>query len=50
MVQALIVERIDQGLEHMGLADHFAERARTPFTCKNLITHNTIAGDKAEDG
>jgi hypothetical protein len=28
----------------MGLADHFAERARTPFTGKNLITHNTIAG------
>ena len=39
MVQALAVQRIDQGLEHMGLADHFAERARTPFTCKNLITH-----------
>lgn len=39
MVQALVVQGIDQGLEHMGLADHFAERARTPFTCKNLITH-----------
>ncbi len=45
MVQALIVQRVDQGLEHMRLADHFAERARTPFTCKNLITHNTIAGN-----
>ncbi len=44
MVQALVVQGIDQGLEHMGLADHFAERARTPFTCKNLITHRkTIA-------
>ncbi|MCY1412445.1 hypothetical protein D9M71_278520 [compost metagenome] len=39
VVQTLVVQRIDQGLEHMGLADHFAERARTPFTCKNLITH-----------
>ncbi|MNP54320.1 hypothetical protein D3C76_1488650 [compost metagenome] len=39
VVQALIVQGIDQGLQHMGLADHFAERARTPFTCKNLITH-----------
>ncbi|KPY82369.1 Uncharacterized protein ALO94_05556 [Pseudomonas syringae pv. spinaceae] len=39
VVQALAVQRVDQGLEHMGLADHFAERARTPFTCKNLITH-----------
>ncbi len=39
VVQALVVQGIDQGLEHMGLADHFAERARTPFTCKNLITH-----------
>jgi len=39
MVQALVVQRVDQGLEHMGLADHFAKRARTPFTCKNLITH-----------
>ena len=39
VVQPLAVERVDQGLEHMGLADHFAERARTPFTCKNLITH-----------
>lgn len=39
MVQALVVQGIDQGLEHMGLADHFAERARTPFSCKNLITH-----------
>ncbi len=39
VVQALAVQCVDQGLEHMGLADHFAERARTPFTCKNLITH-----------
>ena len=39
MVQALAVQGIDQGLEHMGLTDHFAERARTPLACKNLITH-----------
>ncbi|CDF96207.1 hypothetical protein BN844_1507 [Pseudomonas sp. SHC52] len=39
VVQPLTVQGIDQSLEHMGLADHFAERARTPFTCKNLITH-----------
>ncbi|KPX97188.1 Uncharacterized protein ALO63_05623 [Pseudomonas amygdali pv. mori] len=39
MVQALAVQRVDQGLQHMSLADHFAERARTPFTCKDLITH-----------
>ena len=39
VVQALTVQSVDQSLEHMGLADHFAERARTPFTCKNLITH-----------
>ncbi|MNF60076.1 hypothetical protein D3C84_416810 [compost metagenome] len=39
VVQALVVQGIDQGLQHMSLADHFAERARTPFTCKNLITH-----------
>ena len=39
VVQPLAVQGIDQSLEHMGLADHFAERARAPFTCKNLITH-----------
>ncbi|MCY1343084.1 hypothetical protein D9M69_290930 [compost metagenome] len=39
VVQALVVQGIDQGFQHMGLADHFAERARTPFSCKNLITH-----------
>ncbi len=37
--QVGVVQPLDQSLEHMGLADHFAERARTPFTCKNLITH-----------
>ena len=50
VVQALVVQGIDQGLEHMGLADHFAERARTPFTCKNLITHRKPSQpDRAED-
>ncbi|MNZ62976.1 hypothetical protein D3C78_811130 [compost metagenome] len=39
VVQTLVVQRIDQGLEHMGLADHFTERARTPLAGKNLITH-----------
>jgi hypothetical protein len=39
VMQALVVQGVDQSLEHMGLADHFAERARTPFSCKNLITH-----------
>ena len=33
------VSNIQSMNQHMGLADHFAERARTPFTCKNLITH-----------
>ena len=39
MVQALAVQGVDQGLEHVGLADHLAEAARAPFACKNLITH-----------
>ncbi len=39
MVQALVVQCVDQRLEHVGLPNHFAEGARTPFTCKNLITH-----------
>ncbi|MCY1311089.1 hypothetical protein D9M70_613540 [compost metagenome] len=39
VVQALVVQCIDQGFQHMSLPDHFAERARTPFACKNLITH-----------
>ncbi len=32
VVQALAVQRVDQGLEHVRLPDHFAERARTPFS------------------
>ena len=39
VVQALAVQGVDQSLEHMGLANHLAEAARAPFTCKNLITH-----------
>ncbi|MNZ86193.1 hypothetical protein D3C78_1050100 [compost metagenome] len=50
MVQPLVVQRIDQGLEHMGLADHFAERARTPLTGKNLITHRIVSLGAVERG
>jgi len=34
----------------MGLADHFAERARTPFTCKNLITHGKPSYEESKSG
>ncbi len=50
VVQALAVQGIDQGFEHMGLADHFAERARTPFTCKNLITHGKPSCEESKSG
>ena len=39
VVQALVVECIDQRLQHMALPHQFAESARTPFACQNLITH-----------
>ena len=39
VMQALAVQCVDQGLEHMGLADHFTERARTPLAGKDLVTH-----------
>ena len=35
MVQPLVVQGVDQSLEHMGLADHFTEGTGTPFTRKN---------------
>ncbi len=50
VVQALAVQGVDQGFEHMGLADHFAERARTPFTCKNLITHGKPSCEESKSG
>ena len=50
MVQTLAVQGVDQGFEHMGLADHFAERARTPFTCKNLITHGKPSYEESKSG
>jgi len=50
MVQALTVQGVDQSLEHMRLADHFAERARTPFTCKNLITHGKPSYEESKSG
>ena len=31
VVQAIVIQRIDQCLQHVGLTDHFTEQARTPF-------------------
>ncbi|MCY1556771.1 hypothetical protein D9M68_935530 [compost metagenome] len=49
-MQALAIESVDQRLEHMGLADHFAERAWTPLTCKNLITHRKPSREESKSG
>jgi hypothetical protein len=38
-MQPVMIQGIDQGLQNVGLADHFTEQARTPFTGKYLITH-----------
>jgi hypothetical protein len=50
MVQTLAIERIDQRLEHMRLANHFVERARTPLACKNLITHRNPSREESKSG
>src|SRR3990167_554641 len=48
MVQSLAIERINQRLEHMRLANHFVERARTPLACKNLITHRNPSREESK--
>ena len=48
MVQTLAVQSVDQGFEHVCLADHLAERTRTPFACKNLITHGKPSPAKSQ--
>src|SRR5690606_16838554 len=39
VVQAVVVERVDEGLEHVALAGHFAEAAGAPLSCQNLVGH-----------
>ena len=39
MVQAVIVQRIDQRAKHMLLPHHLGKLSRPPFTRQNLITH-----------
>src|SRR5690606_15262646 len=50
VVQSLAIERIDKRPEHMSLANHFVERARTPLTCKNLITHRNPSREESKSG
>ncbi len=39
MVQAVVIERIDQRPLHMLLSDQFREIAGTPLARQDLITH-----------
>ena len=39
VMQAATVQRVDQGLEHVRLPDHFGKVARPPLACKDLIAH-----------
>ena len=40
MVQAIVIEGIDQCLQHMLLACHLGKNSWAPFTGKDLVTHN----------
>ncbi|BFM10899.1 hypothetical protein R50072_10520 [Simiduia litorea] len=40
-MQAIVVERVDQRLQHMFLPHHFTEYARPPFTGEYLIAHES---------
>ena len=42
MVQSVIIQRINQRLEHMFLTCHLGKGSRTPFSGKYLITHRII--------
>jgi hypothetical protein len=42
VVQPALVERIDQGLEHVLLPDHFGEKAGPPLAGKHLIAHGNL--------
>jgi hypothetical protein len=39
MVQALIVQRVYQGLKNVLLANHVLKGIRAPFSGENLIAH-----------
>ena len=39
VMQAIIIQGIDQGLNHMPLSDQFFKTAWTPFTRQDLVTH-----------
>ena len=39
MVQAIIVQCIDQGAQYMRLPNHFTKSTRAPFAGQNLIAH-----------
>jgi hypothetical protein len=41
MVDAILVERIAQHLDHMRLTDEFRELTGPPLSSKNLITHGS---------
>ena len=44
VMQALVIQRIDQGTQHVFLTDHFSKFARPPFARQNLIAHELSAG------
>ena len=41
MVQSIVIESIDQRLQHMLLTSHFGENTRAPFAGKYLVTHSS---------
>src|SRR5690606_2677684 len=43
MVQAAIVQGVDEGLEHMPLPGHLLEVAGAPLACKYLVTHLPVS-------
>ena len=43
MVQAVVVQGVDERLQHVFLADHFTETARAPLAGENLIRHENRA-------
>ena len=39
VMQAVVVQGVDEGLQHMLLAHHFAEYSGAPFARQNLVRH-----------
>jgi hypothetical protein len=43
VVQAIVVQRVDQRTQHVFLTDHFGEFTRPPLARQNLIAHELSA-------